>query len=69
MCNMYYTTQRDNWGRDLNAPIQDVVEAPTATTKMVIDENIRFEQFLAIHNKIKDKNAHFELRNALIEHL
>ncbi|XP_049381402.1 uncharacterized protein LOC125845966 [Solanum stenotomum] len=54
---------------DLNAPIQDVVEAPTPTIEMVVDENFRFEQFLARHKKIKDKNAHFELRNALIEHL
>ena len=35
--------------RDLNAPIQDAVEAPTPTTKMVIDENLRFEQFLVRH--------------------
>ncbi|KAL3322167.1 hypothetical protein AABB24_039676 [Solanum stoloniferum] len=55
--------------RDLNAPIQDAVEAPTPTIEMVIDENLRFEQFLARHKKIKDKNVHFELRNALIEYL
>ncbi|KAK4734123.1 hypothetical protein R3W88_008384 [Solanum pinnatisectum] len=41
--------------RDLNAPIQDAVEAPTPTIEMVIDENLRFEQFLARHKKIKDK--------------
>ena len=42
--------------RDLSAPIQDAVEAPIPTTKMVIDENLRFEQFLARHKKkIKDK--------------
>ena len=57
------------WDRDLNAPIQDVVEAPTTTTKKVVDENLLCEQFLARHNKIKDKNAHFELRNAWIEYL
>ncbi|KAL3334478.1 hypothetical protein AABB24_030952, partial [Solanum stoloniferum] len=55
--------------RVLNAPIQDAVEAPTPTIEMVIGENLRFEQFLARHKKIKDKNVHFELRNALIEHL
>ena len=66
---MYCTTQRDNRGRDLNVPIQDAVEAPTATTEMVVDENLRFEQFFSRYNKIKNKNAHFELRNALIEHL
>ncbi|KAK4737341.1 hypothetical protein R3W88_001038 [Solanum pinnatisectum] len=55
--------------RDLNAPIQDAVEASTPNIEMMIDENLRFEQFLARHKKIKDKNVHFELRNALIEHL
>ena len=59
---MYYTTQCDDWGRDLNAPIKDVVKAQTVTIEMVVDENFQFEQFLARHNKIKDKNAHFELR-------
>ena len=37
--------------RDLNAPIQDVVEAPTPTTEIVVDENLRFEQFFARHKK------------------
>ena len=36
---------------DLNAPIQDVVEAPTPTIEMVIDENLRPEQFLTRHKK------------------
>ena len=35
--------------RNLNAPIQDVVKAPIATKKMVIDENFQLEQFLARH--------------------
>ncbi|KAG5624499.1 hypothetical protein H5410_009717 [Solanum commersonii] len=52
--------------RDLNAPIQDASEGPTPTVEMTIDENY---QFLARYKKIKDKEAHFELRNALIEHL
>jgi len=37
--------------RDLNAPIQDAVEAPTPTIEMLVDENLRFEQFLARHKK------------------
>ncbi|TMW89154.1 hypothetical protein EJD97_017591 [Solanum chilense] len=53
---------------DLNAPIQ-VVEDPTPTIEMVVDENLWFEQFLARQKKIKDKSTHFVLRNALIEHL
>ena len=54
---------------DLNAPIQDVVEAPTPTIEMVLDENLRFEQFLARYNKIKDENDYLKLRNAFIEQL
>ncbi|KAG5617298.1 hypothetical protein H5410_017122 [Solanum commersonii] len=41
--------------RDLNAPIQDVVEASTPTTKIVVDENLRFGQFLARHKKLRTK--------------
>nr|XP_009794855.1 PREDICTED: uncharacterized protein LOC104241608 [Nicotiana sylvestris] len=47
--------------RDLNAPIQDAWEGPTPTVEMVADENYQFEQFLARHKKIKDKDAHFAL--------
>ncbi|KAG5591483.1 hypothetical protein H5410_041997 [Solanum commersonii] len=54
---------------DLNAPIQDASEGPTPTVEMTIDENYQFQQFLARYKKIKDKEAHFELRNALIEYL
>ncbi|KAG5603035.1 hypothetical protein H5410_034405, partial [Solanum commersonii] len=55
--------------RDLNAPIQDDSEGPTPTVEIAIDENYQFQQFLARNKKIKDKEAHFEIRNALIEHL
>ncbi|KAG5575317.1 hypothetical protein H5410_055451 [Solanum commersonii] len=53
---------------DLNAPIQDASKGPTPTVEMAIDENYQFQQFLARYKKIKDKEAHFKLRNALIEH-
>ena len=36
---------------------------------MEINETERFRRFLARHKKFKDKEAHFALRNALIEHL
>jgi len=45
--------------RDLNALIEDAVEAPTPTIEMVVDENLRFEQFLARRKKIKDKKCSF----------
>ncbi|XP_020258908.1 uncharacterized protein LOC109835342 [Asparagus officinalis] len=52
--------------RDLYVPIQEVSEAPTPEVNMVADETTRFTQFIA---KIKDKDAHIVLRNALIDHL
>ena len=55
--------------RDLNAPIVDAMEAPTVDVEMTVDDNTRFEQFLARHRRIKAKDAHIALRHALIEHL
>ncbi|XP_021598873.2 uncharacterized protein LOC110604891 [Manihot esculenta] len=55
--------------RDFSAPIEDGREFSAPTVEIVVDETTRFEQFLARHKKIKDKDAHFALRNALIEHL
>ena len=55
--------------RDLTAPIMDAVEAPDPQVERVTDESFQIEQFLARHRQIKNKDAHFELRNALIEHL
>ncbi|KAL6125686.1 hypothetical protein ACLB2K_073740 [Fragaria x ananassa] len=55
--------------RDLSAPIREFNEAPAPTVEMVIDETTRFNQFLDRHRKIKDKKAHYELRDALIEHI
>lgn len=55
--------------RDLNAPIVDAIEAPTANVEMTVDDNTRFEQFLTRHRRIKDKDSHIAFRNALIKHL
>ncbi|XP_073019425.1 uncharacterized protein [Primulina eburnea] len=56
--------------RDLSAPIEDAKEAPLADVEMVVnDESTRFEEFLSRYKKIKNRDAHYELRNALIEHL
>ena len=55
--------------RDLDAPIEDVMEASTPEVQMVVDENTRFQQFLTRHRQIKHKDAQIALRNALIEHL
>ncbi|KAL4589025.1 hypothetical protein LXL04_001927 [Taraxacum kok-saghyz] len=55
--------------RDVNATIKDRGEEPTMELEMVVDADVRFQEFLDRHKKIKDKDAHNELRNALIEHL
>ncbi|KAK6120693.1 hypothetical protein DH2020_045567 [Rehmannia glutinosa] len=48
--------------RNIDAPIQDAMEAPTPDVEMVVDDNIRFEEFLARHKRIKDKEAHIALQ-------
>ncbi|XP_073038077.1 uncharacterized protein [Primulina eburnea] len=56
--------------RDLGAPIEDAMEAPTPDVEMVVnEENDRFQEFLFRYKKIKNRDAHYELRNTLIEHL
>ena len=36
---------------------------------MIVDKTKQFQQFLTRHKQIKDKEVHYVLRNALIEHL
>ncbi|KAK2639492.1 hypothetical protein Ddye_027287 [Dipteronia dyeriana] len=48
--------------RDVDATIQDHMEASTPQVE-IIDENTRFQEFLARHRQIKDKDAHIALRN------
>ncbi|XP_062113995.1 uncharacterized protein LOC133825007 [Humulus lupulus] len=55
--------------RDFNAPIEERFEVPSPEVEMVGNDDARFQEFLARHRKIKDKDAHIALRNALIEHL
>ncbi|XP_062103035.1 uncharacterized protein LOC133814033 [Humulus lupulus] len=55
--------------RDFNAPIEERFEVPDPEVEMVGNDDARFQEFLARHRKIKDKDAHIALRNALIEHL
>ncbi|KAL5848403.1 hypothetical protein ACOSQ4_006416 [Xanthoceras sorbifolium] len=54
---------------DVDADIDNWREAPAPEVDMAVDENTRFQQFLARHREIRDKEAHISLRNALIEHL
>ena len=55
--------------RDVNPTIEERVEVPNVEVEMAGDEDARFQQFLARHRQIKNRDAHIELRNALIEHL
>lgn len=42
---------------------------PNAEIEMTSVDDPWFQKFLALHNKIRDRDAHFELRNAIIQHL
>ncbi|XP_073307089.1 uncharacterized protein [Primulina huaijiensis] len=55
--------------RELNVPVTDYREALIPDVEMARDEHARFQEFLARHRKIKDKSAHYALRDALIDHL
>ncbi|KAL1188231.1 hypothetical protein V5N11_025447 [Cardamine amara subsp. amara] len=55
--------------RDLDAPVQEQTEVSPPEVEMTGDDDTRFQAFLARHRKIKNRDAHIELRNALIEHL
>ena len=55
--------------RDINAPIRDARSAPVAQVEMAINENARFQNFLARNLQIKNKETYLSLRNALIDHI
>ncbi|XP_062099775.1 uncharacterized protein LOC133805616 [Humulus lupulus] len=55
--------------RDVNATIEERVDVQNPEVEMLGDDDTRFQEFLARHKKIRDKEAHIELRNTLIEHL
>ena len=54
---------------DLNAIITVAMEVLIPEVEMLEDDNTRFQEFLARHRQIKNKNAHIAVRNALIDHL
>ena len=55
--------------RDIDATIEERFEDPTVEVEIATHNDARFQEFLACHKKIKEREAHTELRNALIEHL
>lgn len=54
--------------RDLTAPIREYQEAPEPDVNPSTDED-HYQQFLGRYTQIRDREAHLELRNALIEHI
>ncbi|KAL7610176.1 uncharacterized protein LOC128132901 [Lactuca sativa] len=54
---------------DLDTPIEIAREVPPIEVELTTDEDSQFQQFLARYKNIKDKEAHFSLRNALVDHL
>ncbi|XP_047314080.1 putative nuclease HARBI1 [Impatiens glandulifera] len=55
--------------RDLNAPIEIEMETLSSEVEMVRNENTRFQDFISRYENIRNKEAHIELCNALIDHL
>ena len=55
--------------RDAHADIENWREALAPEVEMVVNETTRFQEFLARHRQIKDKEAHIALCNALIKYL
>lgn len=53
----------------LDALIEIGREAPPPKVQVPDDEDSRFQEFLSNLRKIKDKETHFSLYNALIHHL
>ncbi|XP_020272422.1 putative nuclease HARBI1 [Asparagus officinalis] len=65
MHNMIVEDERDEQEDVVISTPQSIPNAEN----MEITETERFQQFLALHKRLKNKEAHFALRNALIEHL
>lgn len=55
--------------RDLEAPIEEARDVTPPDIEFVGNEYIQFQDFLARFRRIRRADAHFMLRNALIDHL
>ena len=49
---------------DINATLEEQDEVPNAEVEMTSVDDARFQEFLARHNKIKDRDAHIKRRDA-----
>ncbi|KAL8543177.1 hypothetical protein ACS0TY_003904 [Phlomoides rotata] len=55
--------------RVLDAPIEVAREVPSPNLEFVENEPDRFQNFMGRFRQIRNAEAHFALRNALIDHL
>ncbi|XP_057803130.1 uncharacterized protein LOC131018426 [Salvia miltiorrhiza] len=55
--------------RDLSAPIEIAREVPIPDVETMPNETNHFQHFLGRYKKIKDRVAHFALRDALVDHI
>ncbi|KAL9293288.1 hypothetical protein AtEden1_Chr3g0191381 [Arabidopsis thaliana] len=53
---MHNMTMEDE--RDIDAPIEERVEVPIEEVEMTGDVDAQFQEFLARHRQIKDREAH-----------
>ena len=54
---------------DLSSPIEVATQTPQPEVEMTTNEDVRFQEYLTRYAAIRNKNAHLELRNALVDHL
>jgi len=55
--------------RDLSVPIEVNRETPQLGVELEENDDTRFQEFFTRYRKIRDRDAHIALRNALIDHL
>lgn len=54
---------------DISATIEEYTEILSAEVEMMCAYDAQFQKRLTCHKQIKDREFHFKLRDALIEHL
>ncbi|KAL8531513.1 hypothetical protein ACS0TY_008198 [Phlomoides rotata] len=55
--------------RVLDAPIEVAREVPSPNLEFVENESDRFQNFMGRFRQIRNAEAHYAFRNALIDHL
>ncbi|KAL6496539.1 hypothetical protein OROGR_029797 [Orobanche gracilis] len=55
--------------RDPSAPIEFVTDVPQRNTNMMQNERDRFAEYVSRYKNVREEDAHYDLRNALVAHL